>query len=99
MTTLIIFCLVSLGVCYGWSDTKISVPFRNLIARIPYISSPLLCHECSSFWISLGISFLINPCAEICPMYASNLASAFIGFFINMVSVRKHLVPYLYELE
>jgi hypothetical protein len=99
MIELIIFCLLSLGVCYGWSDTEVSTPFRNFIAKIPYVHKPFLCHECSSFWISLGLSYFLNPCENYTSIYISNIMCAFIGFFINMVCVRKHLIPYRYELE
>ena len=91
---LLIYLLVSLGVCYAWSDTEASVPFRNFIARVPYIHKPLLCHECSSFWISLALSFFINPLEEYTLPYVSNLLSAFCGFFANLVFVRKNWIPY-----
>lgn len=94
MTILVIYLLVSLGICYAWSDTEVSVPLRNKVATIPYISKPLLCHECSSFWISLLITLFINPLENYAPLYISNLFSAFIGFFANLFFVRKHIIPY-----
>jgi hypothetical protein len=81
----IIYLFISLALSYAWSDTEVTRPLRNLVARVPYVRKPLLCHECVSFWISLGLSFFLNPLQDF---------SAFCGFFINMVFVRKHLVPY-----
>lgn len=89
----LIYLIICLGVSYGWSDTEAAVPFRNFIAKIPYIRKPLLCHECSSFWISLGISFLINPISEMTFPLVSNFLSAFCGFFINLYFVRKQIIP------
>lgn len=94
---LLLFLLTSLGISYGWSDTDAAKPFRNLVARIPYISIPLLCHECSSFWISLSISFFINPFDGYTLPYISNLFSGFIGFFINLIFVRKKIIPFKFD--
>jgi hypothetical protein len=88
------YLFVCLGVTYAWSDTEIARPFRNFIAKIPYIHKPLLCHECSSFWISLGVSFFVNPFDLLTYPYFSNLFSAFCGFFINLYFVRNQLVKY-----
>lgn len=89
----LIYLFLSLGLCYAWSDTDASQPFRNLVARIPYIRTPLLCHECSSFWISLGLTFFLNPLKDMAPIYVSNILSAFAGFFINLYFVRKKIIP------
>jgi hypothetical protein len=94
---ILLFLLCCLGVSYAWSDTKASVPFRNLVARVPYIREALLCHECSSFWISLLITIVFNPIAEYTPPFASNVLLAFCGFFVNMYFVRKNLIPNHYE--
>ena len=88
------YLFLCLGVTYAWSDTEIARPFRNFIAKIPYIHKPLLCHECSSFWISLAVSFFINPFDLLTYSYFSNLFSAFCGFFINLYFVRNQLVKY-----
>lgn len=90
----IIYLFLSLGLCYAWSDTDASRPFRNLVAKIPYIRTPLLCHECSSFWISLGLTVFLNPLKDIVPLYASNILSAFSGFFINLYFVRNKMIPF-----
>ena len=91
---LINYLLICLGISYAWSDTEISVPLRNLVARIPYIRKPLLCHECVSFWISLSVTAAINPLSDYTQPYISNILSAFCGFFINLVFVRKQIIPY-----
>jgi hypothetical protein len=94
MTPFLIYLFLCLALAYGWSDTEASRPFRNFIARIPYIRKPLLCHECSSFWISLGLSFLINPLNYFTYPILSNILCAFAGFFINLIFVRNHLIKY-----
>ena len=81
-----------MGLSYAWSDTEASKPMRNFIAKIPYVRKPLLCHECSSFWISLFLSFFLNPLDNlIFPI--GNILSAFCGFFINLYFVRKNIIP------
>lgn len=84
----LIYLFLSLSLTYAWSDTEASRPFRNLVARIPYVRKPLLCHECSSFWISLGLSVVLNPLSCVIMPYISNVLSAFAGFFINYLFVR-----------
>jgi hypothetical protein len=94
MFVFFIYLFLSLALTYAWSDTEASRPFRNLIARVPYIRKPLLCHECSSFWVSLGLSFFINPISDITYPFISNILSAFCGFFINLIFVRNSLIKY-----
>ena len=89
----LVYLICCLGVSYAWSDTDASTPFRNMVARIPYVRKPLLCHECSSFWISLFISFFFNP-LEHQVFITSNIVLAFCGFFVNMAFVRLKLIPY-----
>jgi|688.fasta_scaffold115491_3 hypothetical protein len=92
---LILYFICCLGVSYAWSDTDAAVPFRNFVSYFPYIRKPLLCHECSSFWISLGISFLINPIKNsVSPYWVSNIILAFCGFFINLYFIRNKKIPY-----
>jgi len=90
----LLYLFVCLASTYAWSDTEFTRPFRNFIARIPYIRKPLLCHECSSFWISLGISFFINPFIGLTYPFLSNIFSALCGFFINLYFVRNQLIKY-----
>lgn len=95
MTLFIIYLITCLGVTYAWTDTDVSAPARNLVARVPYIRSAMLCHECSSFWFSLGISFLINPLEGLKePMYYDYLILAFCGFFTNLLFVRNRFVAF-----
>lgn len=94
MTLFLIYLTLCLALTYAWSDTEASIPFRNLVARIPYIRKPLLCHECSSFWISLGLSFFINPLDGLTYPIITNILSAFTGFFINLIFVRNHFIKY-----
>lgn len=89
----IIYLICCLGVAYAWSDTEASVPFRNLVAKIPYIRNALLCHECSSFWISLLLSFLFNPIKGETLPYIDNFLLAFCGFFANLYFTRKQIIP------
>ena len=58
---LIYYVCISLSFAYIWSFAEIFVPVRNFVARIPYIRRPLLCPECSSFWVGLFVSFIYNP--------------------------------------
>jgi len=44
-----------------WSFSEIFSPVRNLVARIPYIRRPLICPECSSFWMGVFTSLFYNP--------------------------------------
>lgn len=89
------YLLCCLGVTYAWTDTEVSTPFRNFVARIPYIRRPMLCHECSSFWFSLAISFFLNPLSGFVDIpFASNILDAFCGFFVNLLFVRNKFVAY-----
>lgn len=89
----LIYLFTSLGLCYAWSDTEASRPLRNFVARIPYIRKPLLCHECSSFWIGLLLTFFINPLKDDTYPIASNILSSFCAFFINLYFVRNSYIP------
>lgn len=94
MSFFIVYLVVCLSLTYAWSDTDISVPLRNQIAKVPYIRNALLCHECSSFWFSLLVSFFMNPLELHCEKWVSNVLLAFCGFFINLLFVRNKLIPY-----
>jgi len=58
---LLYFVILSLSVSYMWSYASIFAPVRKLIAKIPYVRVPMLCPDCSSFWIGILISLLYNP--------------------------------------
>jgi hypothetical protein len=55
------FVCLSLSFSVMWSFSEIFRPVRNVVSRIPYIRKPLICPECSSFWIGFFVSFLYNP--------------------------------------
>lgn len=55
------YLILSSSLAFMWNFAEIFIPFRNIIAKIPYIRKPLLCPECSSFWIGLFFSFFYNP--------------------------------------
>ena len=55
------FVCLSLSFSVMWSFSEIFRPVRNIVSRIPYIRKPLICPECSSFWIGFFVSFLYNP--------------------------------------
>jgi hypothetical protein len=89
------YLICCLGVTYAWTDTEVATPFRNIVARIPYISRPMLCHECSSFWFALGISFLLDPLDGAVQLpFASHILDAFCGFFVNLLFARNKFVAY-----
>lgn len=92
MIIFISFLICSLGLTYAWSDTEASRPLRNFIATIPYIHKPLLCHECSSFWISLILSIFLNPLESYTFSIISNILCAFMGFFANLYFVRNNII-------
>lgn len=58
---LLTFIIISIAFSHMWSHSKILGPVRNIIARIPYIRVPLLCPECSSFWVGFAVSWIYNP--------------------------------------
>ena len=58
---LLTFIILSVSCSHMWSHSKIFQPVRNFISRIKYIRTPLLCPECSSFWVGFGVSWLFNP--------------------------------------
>ena len=94
MAEFLSYLTVCLGATYAWSDTEVAVPFRNFVARIPYVRRPLLCHECSSFWISLLASFFFSPFGDLSVPFSGNVLAAFCGFFANLLFVRNRWVAY-----
>jgi hypothetical protein len=58
---LLYFVILSLSVSYMWSYASIFAPVRKLTAKIPYVRVPMLCPDCSSFWMGVLVSFLYNP--------------------------------------
>jgi hypothetical protein len=90
----LVYLFICLAISYAWNEAEVFRIFRNFIAKIPYINKPFLCHECSSFWISLILSIFINPLDELIYPILSNILSAFCGFFINFYFVRNELIKY-----
>jgi hypothetical protein len=57
-----------------WSFSKIFNPVRNFVAKIPIIKYPLICPECSSFWIGLFVSlFLYTPFLIVTNLYINSI--------------------------
>jgi len=61
LADILIFLLLSVSVSQMWSFARIFIPIRNIIAKIPWVHRPLLCPECSSFWVGVLVSLLYNP--------------------------------------
>ena len=80
---------MGLSVAQMWSFSKVFNPVRNLVARIPYIKVPLLCPECSSFWMGILTSFFYNPLVSCFPWI---VATAFCGLLVHLFAV------YLYKI-
>jgi hypothetical protein len=59
------YLILALSVSFMWSFSEIFSPVRNFVAKIPYIRKPLICPECSSFWMGLLTSFFYNPLIEV----------------------------------
>ena len=64
------YIILSLGVSFMWSFSEIFSPVRNLVARIPYIRKPLICPECSSFWMGVLTSLFYNPLFNLLGYYS-----------------------------
>jgi hypothetical protein len=58
---LLTYTILGLSVSFMWSFSEIFAPVRNFIAKIPYIRRPLICPECSSFWMGILVSLFYNP--------------------------------------
>ena len=59
--TLSIFILIAMSISCLWNESEIFIPLRILVTKIPIIRGPLLCPECSTFWIGFALSFMWNP--------------------------------------
>lgn len=83
-----IYIILSLSISFMWSFAEIFSPVRNFIAKIPYIRKPLLCPECSSFWVGFLFSFIYNPFYQTLHIFS---------FFLGGLSV--HLFAcFLYKI-
>lgn len=57
--TTLIYILISLSASYMWSFSEIFRPIRNFVAKIPFVNRPLICPECSSFWVGLFVYLFV----------------------------------------
>ena len=83
---LLTFILISVATSHMWSHSKIFQPIRNLVARIPYIRVPLLCPECSSFWVGFGVSWIYNPFLGVSILGTIVISNIFLGLVTHMVA-------------
>ena len=83
LSDIIVFLLLSVSVSQMWSFAKIFIPIRNMIAKMPLISKPLLCPECSSFWIGVATSLFYNPLRG---EFNFIIAIAFAGLLTHLVA-------------
>ena len=79
----VLFLLLSVSVSQMWSFARIFIPIRNIVARIPLINKPLLCPECSSFWIGVATSLFLNPLRG---EFNFIVATAFAGLLTHLVA-------------
>jgi len=79
-----VFLILSLSVSLMYSFSEIFMPVRNFIAKIPYLRKPLLCPECSSFWMGVLTSLFFNPYAD---MFGSIISTAFAGLTTHLFAV------------
>jgi hypothetical protein len=87
---ILFFLCISLGVSYMWSFSAIFAPIRRFLLKIPYVNVPLLCPECSAFWIGFIISFLYNPVfLTISIHFVSNVICGIITYFFASVLYKK----------
>jgi len=72
----LVFLIISISLSHLWSHADVTRWLRNKVADIPYIRTPLLCPECSSWWIGLSMSVLLNPFNELFIIGLSNVLAA-----------------------
>ena len=65
LANLFVYVILSLSLSFVWSFSEIFSPVRNFVAKIPYIRKPLLCPECSSFWVGLFTTLFYNPLFDL----------------------------------
>jgi hypothetical protein len=83
LSNIIVFILLSVSVAQMWNYSKIFLPVRNAIAKSLLLSKPLLCMECSSFWIGVITSFFYNPLRG---EFNSITATIFAGLLTHLVA-------------
>jgi len=88
--SILFFLCISLSVSYMWSFSTIMKPIRMYIATIPFISTPLLCPECCSFWVGLITSELYNPILPVIHIILlSNIICGLITYFFASILYKK----------
>ena len=79
------YLFLCLGVTYAWSDTEIARPFRNFIAKIPYIHKEILFQK-----KMINIFLFLNALAVLFIFIFNNalfLQGLGIGLFIQSLIV------------
>ena len=79
---ILVYLLISISIAHMWSHADIFTALRNKVSRIPYIRRPLICPECFSFWVGLGVSFLLNPLVTITYIGISNILCGLITHLV-----------------
>jgi hypothetical protein len=79
---ILLYILISLSFSVMWSMSDIFMPIRNIIAKLKYIRKPLLCPECSSFWIGVFVClFVYTPTIVVVPFLNVALCALLVHFF------------------
>jgi len=87
---ILFFMCISLSTSYMWSFSTIFKPVRLFVSKIPFINVPLLCPECSAFWIGAAVSFLYNPILIVIAVpLLSNIICGLITYFFASVLYKK----------
>jgi len=90
---LFVFLLISISCSHLWSHSVIMGYIRRKIVYIPLIRKPLLCPECSSFWVAFGITFIFNPLIDlICIPFLSNVFVSVISYTISGILYKKQIL-------
>ena len=75
------YIILGLSVSFMWSFSDIFSPVRNLIARVPYIRTPLICPECSSFWMGVLTSLFYNPLFSVLGYFSYPFSGLIVHLF------------------
>lgn len=85
--SLLLFVSILVSFMYIWSATYIMQPFRNLINYVPILKWSNICPSCTTWWIALILSIMINPLDGILPPLLSNIAVAAISFVAMEITI------------
>jgi len=86
--SLICFLIVSLAISHAWNFSDFTQPIRKIIGKIisiSYLKKPFLCPVCSSFWIGILTSLILNPFNDV--VSVSLVSNIFCGFASYLLSV------------